>query len=285
MSKRMRVAFFQYTPVFNDVEANFEAISKLIKSNGKAMSEVDLVVFPEYCFSGSLSLETLPLYREQMKEFNLEGRLVDLSREFPLATFIFGSALLQRGKDCRNITLAIKDGELLAEYAKKALIYSENFICKSTDEYPVFTVGGWRIGIAICWDVILPEVFRHYTSKVDLVVVPSLWGLGGNELQEQYSLALEKTYYKELCVARAYENAFNLLFVNSVGDYSSPHYSDTMMGGSLVVSPPEGVVQLINDDDPKKLHIYTIDSVPLKQYRESYATDRDYEYYKSRNIF
>ena len=227
-----------------------------------------------------------------MKDYSIQYDKIDLIKEFESISkiffdqvIVFGSILYKDGDLYKNSTLIFKDGKLLNIYSKKALIYNENYICKSDGEYPVVEVDGRKIGIAICWDLILPEVFRKYTNKVDLVIVTSFWGIGGNVLQSKYKFSLEKKYYKELCIARAYENAYAILFVNSVGKYVSPFYSDRMMGGSLLVVPPMGLTYSTNSKKSDLLHVVNLDFEKIDEYREFYSTDKDYNYYKSKNIF
>lgn len=281
----LKVSFFQDLPKYNDIQRNLDSVKDLLKNNNENILKSDLVVFPEYIFSGPLNLEGFEEYKKQLNNISLQDELTQLTRLYPDTTFVFGSAVLPRQQEYRNISLILKNGELLSEYNKKALIYNENYICKADGNYPIFTIGDYKIGIAICWDIILPEVFRHFTGKVDLVVIPSFWGLGGNALQAQYSFSLEKKYYSQLCIARSYENSFALLFVNSVGQYKSTFYNDRMMGGSLAIMPPLGEIYSTNDKNPDKLHQVSLDFEPLKKYREFYATDKDYAYYKTKNIF
>ncbi len=229
----LSIAYFQSLPKFNDIRFNLNNISNLLYTNKKKIKHSDLVIFPEYTFSGSLNLEAFVGYKKQLSKINVKEELLKLSTSYPKTTFIFGSAIVLHDKEYKNMTWSLKNGKILAEYSKKALIYNENYICKSSNEYPVFNVGDIKVGMAICWDLILPEVFRHYINKIDLIVVPSFWGIGGNALQARYSFSLEKKYYRELCIARSYENAFALVFVNSVGKYTSPFYNDRMMGGVL----------------------------------------------------
>jgi predicted amidohydrolase len=313
----LKLSFFQYCPIFNQVQANFDNISQLLEDNCTQINESDIVVFPEYFLSGSLDLNHFEDYKAQTQKIspykggvrksggyqNLEQALCQLSKKYPSTTFVFGSVLLpintkntpslratpQEGNlesvKFANTSLAILDGQILARYNKKALIYNENYTCTATLDYPVFEVKNIKIGLAICWDTILPEVFRHYVNRVDLVIVPAFWGIGGNALQSQYSHSLEKTYYRQLLTVRAYENAFATVFVNSVGAYQSPFYTDRMMGGSLAVMPPLGEVFFTNSKKPNELHTIELDFEHLHKYREFYATGQDYEYYKSQNRF
>ena len=299
----LKISFFQYCPIYNNLQINLENITQLLEINQVEIHNSDLIILPEYCLCGSLSLNDFEDYKKQFSDLDILEKLQMLSQKYPTTTFVFGSLYLPQDNNWYNTSLAICDGKVLCQYSKKALIYNENYICKSNDQYPIFEVipkslknphlegvpqsggGTVKVGLAICWDLILPEVFRHYTKKVDLVIITALWGIGGNPLQTQYSHSLEKTYYRQLLTARAYENAFATIFVNSVGKYQSPHYSDRMMGGSVVVIPPMGEVFFTNSKKPNEIQVLTLDFEHLTKYKEFYATDQDYFYYQSKNIF
>ena len=284
---KLKISFFQYCPIFNEVNKNLINVINLLSENSAEINKSDVVIFPEYFLSGSLDLNHFEEYKNQLKNLDLIERLKLLSKEYKNTTFIFGSCILPSSVNGKfgNISLAVCNGEVLASYDKKALIYNENYTCIATDNYPIFDVKGIKIGLTICWDTILPEVYRHYVKKADLVITPAFWGIGGNALQAKYPQSLEKTYYRQLLVTRAYENAFATLFVNSVGQYKSPFYSDRMMGGSLAVMPPIGEVFFTNSKKASELQSLELDFSYLSQYREFYATDQDFLYYKSKNIF
>ena len=282
----MQVSFFQFLPQFNQIKDNLVEVKKLIKENSKAIKESNLVVFPEYFLSGPQTMDTYKNeYVSIVKKFDLKDEFKNISKQYPDVVFVFGTILDGENKQVKNVSYVYKNGKAIAEYSKKALIYNETYICSSDAKYPVFEVNGKKVGVAICWDTILPEVFRKYAGKVDLIVIPSFWGIGGNALQAQYKFSLEKKYYRALLTTRAYENAFSVLFVNSVGKFTSPHYSDRMMGGSLSVLPPLGEIYFTNDKKSKTLHKVEIVFSELEKYREFYATDKDYEYYKTKKIF
>lgn len=281
----MKVSFFQLLPAYNNVKQNIELVKKVINNNLDKIAKTDLLVFPEYFLTGPLNLKSFENYKKQLDETNIQNIFAEISRKLPETTIIFGSTILPKANFYLNNSLIYLNGQKLGEYDKKALIYNENYICKSTNNYFKFKVGGVRVGVVVCWDLILPEVFRHFVGEVDLIVVPSFWGLRGNALQAKYQFSLEKKYYRSLCTTRAYENSFAILFVNTVGKYSSDFYSDRIMGGSLAVMPPLGEIYLTNNKNPNDLHIVELNFDFLKQYREFYATDKDFKFYKTKNIF
>ena len=281
----MKISFFQLLPIFNNLKQNINLVNEFVDKNRDEIEKTSLLVFSEYFLSGPLDLKSFVSYKKQLEEIHILEVFADISKKLPKTTIIFGSVILHKKNIYLNSSLVYLNGQKLGEYDKKALIYNENHICKSTDNYLKFEVNGIKIGVALCWDLILPEVFRRYVGEVDLVVIPSFWGLGGNALQAKYPFSLEKKYYRALCTARAYENSFAILFVNAVGKYKSDFYSDRMMGGSLAVMPPLGETYFTNSKNSKELHTLDLDFDFLKQYREFYATDKDYKYYKTKNIF
>lgn len=280
----MNIGYFQFLPEFLKIEENLKKVDELVKSHKKNLEKIDLVVFPEYFLSGPLKLDLIKDYEQEISSEQILDRLKNISKISPRTTFVMGSFLLKQKGKYSNTSIVIKDGSELIRYSKKALIYNENYICQSDSKKAIFSVGKVKVGLAICWDLILPEVFRMYAKKVDLVVVPSFWGIAGNALQAKYPFSLEKKYYTALGISRAYENSFALLFVNSVGKYKSSFYSDRMMGSSYFVNPPLGIIHKTNNKDPNTLHKIEFDFEPLNQYREYYATDKDYFYYKSKKV-
>lgn len=283
--KTLNIGYFQFLPQFLKVRDNLKRVENLIKINKEKIKNLDLIIFPEYFLSGPLKLDLIKDYEKEISSEEILNSLKKVSEISPETTFVMGSFLYKKAGKFFNACFVIKNDKVLTtQYNKKALIYNENYICASDNQSSTFKVGDIKIGLAICWDLILPEVFRMYAKKVDLVVIPSFWGVGGNALQAKYSFSLEKKYYTALGISRAYENSFALLFVNSVGKYKSTFYSDRMMGGSFFVNPPLGIIYKTNNKSSEKLQTIEFDPKPLTQYREYYATDKDYLYYKSKKV-
>jgi len=283
--KALNIGYFQFSPQFLKVKDNLGKVKGLVEKNKEKIKKLDLVVFPEYFLSGPLKLDLMKEYEKELSGKQILNSLKEISKISSKTTFVMGSFLYEKSEKFFNACFVMKNGEILAsQYNKKALIYNENYVCDSDNKPTIFKVGDIKIGLAICWDLILPEVFRMYAKKTDLVIVPSFWGIGGNALQAKYLFSLEKKYYTALGISRAYENSFAVLFVNSVGKYKSSFYSDRMMGGSFFVNPPLGITHKTNDKNPEKLHLVEFDPKPLLQYKEYYATDKDYFYYKSKKV-
>lgn len=280
----MNIGYFQFLPKFLKVKNNLAKIEELLEKNKGKIKDLDLLVFPEYFLSGPIKMNFIKDYEKEISLEEIKQNFCKISKKYPWLTFVMGSVLLKIDKNYFNTALVYKNGEVLAKYNKKALIYNERYVCQSDDKISLFKVNDFSVGIAVCWDLILPEIFRKYTAKTDLIIIPSFWGIGGNALQSKFPFSLEKKYYTSLGISRAYENAFALLFVNSVGKYKSPFYSDRMMGGSYSVLPPLGLIEKTNNKDPEKLHITQFDKKTLQKYKNFYETDKDYFYYLDKKV-
>lgn len=111
----------------------------------------------------------------------------------------------------------------------------------------LFELGGFRIGLLICYDVEFPENVRHLALLgADLVVVPTA-------LMQPYDIVAET-----IAPARAYENQIYLAYVNRCGVEGDLDYC----GLSCVVGPDgrdlaragRGKALLLADLDLASLH-------------------------------
>ncbi len=109
---------------------------------------------------------------------------------------------------------------VLASYTKTHLIpaFGEPQTMVPGQELVTLELGGFRVGLAICFDLRFPEIFRAYALEgVDLFLVPSAW-------------PNSRSYAWELfCKARAAENQAYLVAVN--------HAEEPFGAASLVVDP------------------------------------------------
>ncbi len=86
------------------------------------------------------------------------------------------------------------------------------------NQFVTLETGGFRAGVAICFDLRFPELFRSYTLMgVDLFLIPSAW-------------PASRAYAWELfCKSRAAENQAYLMAVN--------HAEDPFGAASLAIDP------------------------------------------------
>jgi deaminated glutathione amidase len=150
------------------------------------------------------------------------------------------------------------EGKILHNYRKIHLfdalsIRESDRMIPGDDLPPIFTIKGVRIGVAICYDLRFPELFRNLTLRgAQLIVVPSAWYAG--PLKEEHWLTLFK--------ARAIENTIYVAGANLTGGAFS---------GRSGIFDPFGVLIAGAGESPE-LVIGTIDPERIKEVRDKLPT-------------
>jgi predicted amidohydrolase len=124
-------------------------------------------------------------------------------------------------------------GELVASYRKLHLF--DAFGHRESDEVApgsvpvVCTLAGVRVGLAICYDVRFPELFRALAvGGADLILLPAAWAAG----------LFKEEHWVTLVRARAIENTVWLAGVCQVPDPAEPPTrAATGIGRSMLVDP------------------------------------------------
>lgn len=120
------------------------------------------------------------------------------------------------------------DGEILAVYAKIHLFSpdGEDRNYTAGDRIATFTVDGMTFGLAVCYDLRFPEVFRIYAlAGAECVVVPAAWP------------CRRIRHWETLLPARALENRFYVAGVNTAGGPGGVY-----CGGSLAADPDGEII-------------------------------------------
>jgi predicted amidohydrolase len=133
---------------------------------------------------------------------------------------LVAGVLEEAGERYANRAQVIGPAGVLACYTKTHLIpaFGEPEAMIPGQELVTLDLGGFTVGIAICFDLRFPELFRSYALQgVNLFLIPSAW-------------PLSRSYAWELfCKARAAENQAYLIAVN--------HAEDPFGAASLAVDP------------------------------------------------
>lgn len=147
-------------------------------------------------------------------------------------------------------------GERRAVYRKRHLFgheSAENELLTPGEGLGTATVEGFSVGIATCYDLRFPELFREYVDRgVDLFLVPSAWPYPRVE------------HWKILSNARALENLAYLVAVNGAGPAGGPG----LVGRSRIVDPWGRPVRALGPG-PSTLEA-TVDPERIESVRESF---------------
>lgn len=172
-----------------------------------------LLVFPEM-FQALPSSGRPPVQILRDASVDFFGEMSALAKAFQMAITAGGWEPSPDPERAYNTAVLFgSDGHILATYRKlhlfDALNVRESATMRPGDQPPpVVSLHGLRVGIAICYDLRFPELFRYLADqKADLVIVPSAW----------YQGSVKEEHWLTLLRARAVENTFYVAGCNLIG--------------------------------------------------------------------
>lgn len=208
----MRAACLQMTVQLCDKESNIAtALNLLDRARNRG---AELIVLPEV-FSTGFCYDHIDDLAEQQPYPTLERLATDVGD-----SVVIGSIIERRDGRFYNLGFCLDDGELVGIYRKTHPFGRENEYFTPGDELAVFDTSLGRIGLAICYEVRFPEVYRRLTLEgADLLVT-----IG--EFPES-----REHHWRSLAVARAIENLCPHVACNCLGKDDVAEYR----GASLIL--------------------------------------------------
>jgi omega-amidase len=215
----VKIAMVQMHILAGNVDANR---SRGLALADEAAANAAVVVLPEIWTTGYALRHVAELAEDE------NGPTLTAIREIALrrrATIVAGSLCLRRQGKIYNESVVIgPDGATIANYAKLHLfsMTGEERFFAAGDRRCLFDVGGVRAGLAICYDLRFPELFRALTKDgAQLIFLPSEWPVA------------RSLPWQTLNRARAIENQTYVCAVNCVGE----HRGNLFCGQSLLAAP------------------------------------------------
>lgn len=246
---RASISLAQMTIVLGDVRKNTEQAEKMMTEAARRGSH--LVVFPELWSTGY----ALERGKELAAELNsgIFAHMTSLSVQNKIA--FVGSMLEKRGVHVSNSAAVIfPNGKIAGVYRKIHL-----FRLMDEDRWlqpgnaPLLQPFPWGdCGIAICYDLRFPELFRKYAVQgAKMMILPAEWPIERIE------------HWRTLVIARAIENQCYVVAVNACG-----YTGGTTFGGHSMVVDPWGKIVVEAGETPTLLTVEidtdAVDSVRAK---------------------
>ena len=252
----MKVHLIQFSPLWEDKEANFTRVENLIQ---KSSSEPgSLVVLPEAFATGfSLNLQvTCDGEPEQTHAFL--SRLSSTHKIWILAGLITPDPDSAMGK---NIAVLFNpEGERVGEYQKMHPFtpMGEDKVHLVGQEPQIFSIGNFFLSPVLCYDLRFPELFRTSVKKgANLFVVLASWPDS------------RMSHWHALLLARAIENQAYVIGVNRTG--SDPNHK--YVGGSKMIDPMGKT--LVEAAMLEELVSFTLEHRFMEDWRSSFPALQD----------
>jgi predicted amidohydrolase len=249
MMSRMNAGFFQFSPVFGDVQGNLETILKAIHN-----FEGHLLVFPELALSGYQFLS-----KEEVRE---------LAEDIPSGPTIKALADAVRGRDLHVVVgLAERDHDRLfnsavlmgpnghiGTYRKTHLFFEETLWFAPGDTgYLVWDIGKAKVGLLVCFDWFFPEAARSLALKgADILCHPS-------------NLVLP--YCPDAMVTRCLENRVFAITANRVGREQRGEKSALRFIGMSEIVAPNGRILCRSSQKDQELRLHEMDMAEARDKR------------------
>ena len=227
----MKIGVIQLQSVL-DPNKNLETIRNFLKS---AVHENAQAVFlPEVFYSMSDGTQPTPYLIEGHNEHFQAIR--SLAKDFGLYVLGGSAATLVDGKILNRSYNFNPQGEEIGAYDKLNLfscdlskhpshqIIDEGKVYSKGDKARMIEVGGFKIGLSICFDLRFPELFRSYSAH----------GANLLSISSAFTVPTGKAHWHTLLRARAIENQ---CYVVASAQWGKHNERLSTFGHSLVVDP------------------------------------------------
>jgi len=207
----MKIAVSQFSATL-DKRANLERIKRLAHEAAELGAKVMVLPEAAMCDFGRPDDDLRPLAETLNGAFVAAlGRLADAHDLFLVAGMFESIPAASR---IHNTAIAVAPRKgLVAAYRKRWLF--DAFSDRESDRFqpgdgssPLFEVGGFKVGVAICYELRFPGLFEELADRgAELILVPSAWVAG----------PLKEEHWKVLVQARAVDNTVYVAAAGQTG--------------------------------------------------------------------
>jgi predicted amidohydrolase len=250
----VRICSAQIASIWEEPEKTLEKAGVFIRH--AAASGAALICFPEQFATG---WDPQPRKNIQDIHGSIVSSLQAYTKEYGIG--ILGSFRQKHDPLPKNTAVVIgSDGRILSTYSKMHLFsygHEDEGNSPGTD-LGIFTLGSLSCGIAICYDLRFPDLFRLYSQKgVQAVFVPSAWP------------HIRTRHWELFIPARALENQMYIIGVNTTGQTPIESYS----GNSMTADPQGTIISRANDAE--QLVFTDLDPAAVSATRRQFPVERD----------
>jgi predicted amidohydrolase len=219
-SRIMTMTLAQMDVKIGDQASNLATVRSMTAA--AAQEGADLIVFPELWPTG-YDLEAAASYATEIHA-GMFATVAGIARQHGIAIAGSQLSLLGEGQHGNTAVYFDKEGRALGSYSKIhlfRLMDEDQYLTAGSSLAMVDTIWA-KMGLAICYDLRFPEMFRSYAlDGAQAVILPSEWP------------DPRKHHWLTLLQARAIENQMFLIACNRVGTSGETNF----FGHSCVVDP------------------------------------------------
>ena len=255
----MKIGIAQTNCFPGDIKANLNMITQFTQLAKNADCEV--LVFPEMVDTG-YDMATIKTDAKTWKEKPFK-HLQQNARKNEMG-IICGISERVKDKIFNSLVVFNQQGELIGKYRKTHLAayppFNEHNSISPGNSLEIITIGDFKIGLMICYDLRFPEIARSLVLKgANVLLLSSAWPFP------------RLIHWETLIRARAIENQAYFIAANRVGSVGKT----TFCGSSRIVDPYGVVVssaaenreELIIGEISKKTVLSVREQMPIFSHR------------------
>ena len=254
----------QLKSLLGNKETNLKKIEHYIKFNSN--KKLDLVVMPEF-FSTNIDYVDAP---EDENGGETIKFIQNLAKKYN-TNIIAGSVVRKVQNKLYNTSFAIdRMGEIIARYDK---IHLYNYLGGTEGErtsagskYVTASFDFAKVGLAICFDVRYPQMFRELARQgIHIITLPTAWLVPGEVYNDEQSKKYARDMWLSMNRTRAYDNMIYFIVSNQTKESGKSLFG---LGGSAIISP---TAQVLAYEEEKEDAIYAdIDVQEVKYLKTIY---------------
>lgn len=230
----LKLALWQTEGHRADPVANVAALARAARSAAAAGAEILLC---SECWLQGYNIPDRCAELAEERDGASAARIAAIAKDSGIA-IVYGYAERDpaNGAVYNSAQAIAPDGTSLANYRKTHLFGDfERTLYRPSDGFVApFSLGGWRIGLLICYDVEFPEAVRHLAlAGADLILIPTA-------LTGEYSCVPEF-----IVPARAIENQIFVAYCNHVGAEDGMRF----IGKSRLSGPDDPAIVVAGDGE------------------------------------
>lgn len=260
---KFKVAVVQAKIDISSLEKSLKKVEHYLK---KTSGKADLIVFPEYLISWNFV----------DKDNRIRGKFQELSKKYKIEMVTGSMISYYKGKIYNTIYYIDSQGKIKGTYRKINLWHPERPHLAFGNEICVFNSKFGKIGLAICWDLAFPEIYRAMVRKgAEIVVCPAFWSNQDASLTGlKHNKNAERIFIDSCCLARAYENEIIHIFCNGAGTSKEGRKKWDLSGHSQITAPFKGIIGKL-DHNKEGMLIREIDTSILRDAEKAYKIRAD----------
>jgi predicted amidohydrolase len=275
---KIRLALVQFETILHQPEQNLIKAEAFVRA--AARRHADIIAFPEEFLTGPMRRR--PDLIDACGHY--AGIFGGLAKRYSI-DIQAGSWYVRQGRHNRNAAYYFdRSGKMLGEYFKNHLWHTEKTLATPGTEICVFRTRFGRAGLAICWDLIYPEVFqRMFARQAELIFVPALWSYEDAGPGMPLDPRAEIKFVDAACIARAFETEAAVVFLNGAGRMHFGASSICLIGHTQAAVPFQGALTRMNHAR-EEMRLVEIDTAILPVAEEAYQIRADSRRRRTRTV-